>query len=155
MGKDFRFKVHDDSDRAEVFMKVFGRLEVCVTNIVPEVANLPGFDEPQRVYKLDLNEITFDEQKALINHISDKFNLNPTLVDKQIAERGVPILASERTLIVENPQRWIDISDDYPDDDEEEFDISECYQMDDGYCMLAGSEFCDWECPFDWSEDDD
>lgn len=31
--------------------------------------------------------------------------------------------------------------------DEAEFDLMSCGKMEDGTCMLAGTEFCDWECP--------
>lgn len=38
---------------------------------------------------------------------------------------------------------------DYEQDDEDNFDkaLSECGVMSDGLCSMAGSEFCDWECP--------
>lgn len=34
--------------------------------------------------------------------------------------------------------------DDYEDYEEPE---EECYMTPDGYCMAAGSEHCDWDCP--------
>jgi hypothetical protein len=37
-----------------------------------------------------------------------------------------------------------DYDDDEPDDDEE-FD---CHMGPDGSCGLAGTEECDWECPY-------
>lgn len=46
---------------------------------------------------------------------------------------------------------WDDDSDDCDiDDEEDEFEnaISECGQIRGGGCMLAGTEFCDWDCPF-------
>ncbi len=36
-----------------------------------------------------------------------------------------------------------------PELDEEEFD---CHLMDDGQCLAAGSEDCDWNCPYRDSE---
>lgn len=35
-------------------------------------------------------------------------------------------------------------------DDEDTFEdlMSECGQTSEGGCMLAGTEYCDWECPF-------
>lgn len=36
------------------------------------------------------------------------------------------------------------------DDDQPEFEdlwMDECGMMPDGYCMLAGTEWCDWDCP--------
>lgn len=40
--------------------------------------------------------------------------------------------------------------DDYDEpeiDDDEAFLSFECGMMADGYCSMAGSEECDWECP--------
>lgn len=38
--------------------------------------------------------------------------------------------------------------DDDPDfDDEDEEGWDECGMMPDGYCTMAGSEWCDWDCP--------
>src|SRR5688500_11556702 len=136
MAKDFKVKVFDGTKRAETFTKVFERTEVCVLSPLPVLAALPCFDEPQIVFMLDLHEITHEERQRLVNHISNEFNLNPMLVDNQIAQNGVPILASECTLTIENPQVWIDLDDemnlteldvvfsdwdddDYEDDDDE------------------------------------
>jgi hypothetical protein len=33
-------------------------------------------------------------------------------------------------------------------EDEWERAMSECGMMADGYCSAAGSEYCDWDCPF-------
>lgn len=40
--------------------------------------------------------------------------------------------------------------DDYGDefDEFEDDDDFDCHMTPDGYCELAGSEECDWECPF-------
>jgi len=43
-----------------------------------------------------------------------------------------------------------DYEDDFePDEDEEEFD---CHLMPNGQCLAAGSEDCDWNCPYRDSE---
>ncbi|HYE72702.1 MAG TPA: hypothetical protein VEF04_05200 [Blastocatellia bacterium] len=40
-------------------------------------------------------------------------------------------------------------SDSEPDDDDAlEYLVSECGQDSEGYCNLAGTEYCDFECPF-------
>lgn len=37
-----------------------------------------------------------------------------------------------------------------------EDDDFDCYMIPDGYCMAAGSEYCDFECPYrDMPEDND
>ena len=47
-----------------------------------------------------------------------------------------------------------DDEDDYYDienaDEEDEWEnaMMDCGKMPDGTCTLAGSEFCDWDCPF-------
>lgn len=38
-----------------------------------------------------------------------------------------------------------DFEDDEPEEEDDGYD--ECGMMDDGLCMQAGSEWCDWECP--------
>lgn len=48
-------------------------------------------------------------------------------------------------------QQWAD--DNMAEEDADNFDpvedaMADCGLTDDGYCMLAGTEYCDWECPF-------
>ena len=39
--------------------------------------------------------------------------------------------------------------DDEPtDEDALELLMMECGKTRDGYCQMAGTEYCDWECPF-------
>lgn len=51
-------------------------------------------------------------------------------------------------------QPW-DANDPYPGDDPDPMDEAEleCGLGGDGQCMLAGTEHCDFECPFRNSED--
>lgn len=39
-------------------------------------------------------------------------------------------------------------TEDEPVFDDDEFDDDECGMTSDGTCLLAGSEFCDWDCPY-------
>jgi hypothetical protein len=41
------------------------------------------------------------------------------------------------------------VEDDEPDD----FDGGECGLMPDGTCSLAGTEWCDWDCPYSDEEE--
>ena len=43
----------------------------------------------------------------------------------------------------QSPSDAADFDDDYIDDEE-----ADCGMMDDGICQLAGSEYCDFDCPF-------
>jgi hypothetical protein len=107
MGKDFKVRINPESARALTFMTVFGRLEVCVESPFPALATLPGFDEAQEVYKLDLEQIRPDERERLVNLLAVTFDLDKAEVLALLDERGVPILARECTLVIENPQRWL------------------------------------------------
>jgi hypothetical protein len=47
------------------------------------------------------------------------------------------------------PSPPFDLDDEFFDDGPDEYDpADECGMTADGYCMLAGSEWCDFECPF-------
>ena len=53
------------------------------------------------------------------------------------------------------PTPYPDNDFDYDDDADtcdlcglENCQCQECGMLDDGTCMLAGTEFCDWDCPF-------
>jgi hypothetical protein len=41
-----------------------------------------------------------------------------------------------------------DFADDFDEQDELEDAMQNCGMMQNGICMKAGSEECDWECPF-------
>lgn len=45
-----------------------------------------------------------------------------------------------------------EFDDEYGDDEPDEDDWLDCGLMDDGQCMNAGSEQCDFECPYRDSE---
>lgn len=43
-------------------------------------------------------------------------------------------------------------NDDYDFEDDELEDPTDCGLAPDGQCQLAGTEHCDWDCPFSSSE---
>lgn len=47
----------------------------------------------------------------------------------------------------ERDQAWID-SQMFDDEDREEDDDFDCGDIGDGYCCYAGTEWCDFECPY-------
>jgi len=104
MAKDFQVIVHDP-ERAADWTKIFGTNQVYVKSPIPYRANLPGYtNEP--VYDLDLDQYTEEQRQALIQHIADKFSLQPETVEAQIDKVGVPILARHCTAAIHNPLRW-------------------------------------------------
>lgn len=106
--KDFKVILSETSARADDFRAVFGRLEVCIQSPLPRLANLPGFDVPQRVYLLDLDALTEAEEARLVQHISTKLNVGVEDVILHLHNSGVPILADECVVVVDHPQRWMD-----------------------------------------------
>jgi len=107
MGKDFIVSIKPGTDRANDFLKVFGSLDVRVESFIPFLAELPGFDEPQKVYLLDLKWLTNLERRRLCLHLAGKFNIPVEEVESEIDDVGVPILDQDCYLILENPQRWV------------------------------------------------
>ena len=54
---------------------------------------------------------------------------------------------------IEETKEYLDLNfendgDDFTEDDAIERLMDECGLMHDGSCSMAGSEYCDWECPF-------
>lgn len=47
-----------------------------------------------------------------------------------------------------NLNRQRDDNEDFNDNDALEELLGECGKQRDGSCLYAGSEMCDWECPF-------
>ena len=107
MGKDFIVSLKPGTARADDFLKVFGSLDVRVDSFIPMLVELPGFEEPQKVYLLDLKWLTQRERERLTRHLAAKFNIPLEQVESEIDDVGVPILDQDCYLIVENPQRWL------------------------------------------------
>lgn len=82
-------------ERKAQWESIFGSATVPVISIIPEMANLPGFYEPQRVFKLDLSIITNEHRAKLVAFIAGKFNIPVEVVSDQLEDHGVPILAED------------------------------------------------------------
>lgn len=102
------FWVHVHGPRAADFEKVFGRPMVPVTTPLPHAAFLPGFDEPQLVYLLDLEWATEQGyRQALVEHAAERFGIPADEVDADLERVGMPILESDTSLVIHNAQRWV------------------------------------------------
>jgi hypothetical protein len=44
--------------------------------------------------------------------------------------------------------------EDYWDEDSLNSQLMNCGMTREGFCMLAGTEHCDWDCHIDWSDED-
>lgn len=87
-------RVHE-LERLAFCQAIFGRDEMPVVSLIPQMATLPGYDEPQMVYELDLKAVTDEQRQRLIDVLADKFDLSPELVADELDRHGVPILASD------------------------------------------------------------
>jgi hypothetical protein len=104
--RDFWVSVH--GPRAADFEKVFGSSTVAVQSPGTRLAKLPGFDKPQEVYLLDLDWAAEQGRRdALVEHLAQRFGIPAADVDRTLDQEGVPILASDTTVAIHNPQRWI------------------------------------------------
>lgn len=108
MGRDFHAVVDKHTERGTAWKYIFGRFDVCIVSPQPQLAELPGFDEPQPVYLIDLDLLTSQEMNRLVYYLSGKFSQPPEQVRQEIKKHGVPILADECTVVIENPLRWFD-----------------------------------------------
>ena len=107
MGTKHMVVISEGSERADDFMAVLGRLDVPVESPLPVMVDLHGFDEPQRAYMLDMTQLTAVEFRTLVDRLAAKFGADPDMVAFQLRTRGLPILATECTLVSNTPY-WLD-----------------------------------------------
>jgi len=82
-------------ERRAFWERVFGKDQVPIVSFVPQAAKLPGFDEPQLVYMLDLKAISEEQRGRLVEAIAEKFEIAADVVNDTLDEHGVPILMSD------------------------------------------------------------
>jgi hypothetical protein len=83
-------------ERAGSFERVFGTAKVPVLSFLPELADLPGFDEPQPVYLIDLTWVAHEGHRdALVEFLAARFGLPRETVDADLELYGMPILAAD------------------------------------------------------------
>ena len=103
---DFTVTIHDSSERADMWQRIFGTLTVPVESAIGDWVFLPNFDEPQKVYKLKMSEISDEEYGKLVDEIAKKFDAPRSEVQLSFEIQGLPILADECTLTINRPYKW-------------------------------------------------
>jgi hypothetical protein len=106
MTHDFWVIVH--GDRESLFRSVFGDNRVPIESPVGEWMTLPDMGGPQYAYKLALKAITPDQRRKIVAHIAQRFGYPEQEVDHDLETEGMPILARDASVVVYNPQRWLD-----------------------------------------------
>jgi hypothetical protein len=106
MPGDFTLTCHDPIRAAE-WRETFGTESLPVRSPVPELARLPGFDLPQRVYLLDWASLSEHQQTAAVRAVAAKWGIPAWEVRRDIDRDGFPLLADGCSLMVTNPARWV------------------------------------------------
>ena len=106
MSKDFTVTINHPQRRLEL-LEVFGTARLHIKSIYPELATLPGCDEPQLVYYLDLIYLRPDQRRRLFRQLAARFNLTEAQVKRELKKQQVPIPAAECTLTIQNPHKWL------------------------------------------------
>lgn len=100
------FFVYIDGERGAEWERVAGTRRFPVRSPIPALAALPGYQTPQRVYLLALDQVEPSRRARILVHLAVKFGLNEAEAAAEIAQAGIPILADQCSVVVHNPQRW-------------------------------------------------
>lgn len=92
-----RFRVRILGPRGEEWQRVLGRAEFGVLSPAAVLLDSPAGRRPH--YLLDLAELSAAERQRLEQHLAAKFGLSLAEVRREVAERGVPILADDCHLV--------------------------------------------------------
>ncbi len=104
MASDFMVTVH--GERAKDWEAVFGTTTLPVRAPHPYPASVPGKGFTM-VYDLDLDLVTPEQRERLVGHLATRFGLTEREVERDIERQGVPLLAEDCSVAVQNPQRWM------------------------------------------------
>lgn len=107
MSSDFRVHI-TDPQRAAAFERALGTSTVYVKTPIPEKAILPGYPDGAPVFLLDLTAYSAEDIVRLADEIAGKWGLSRQSVLNDIYRDGIPILDEACTVIIHNPQRWVD-----------------------------------------------
>lgn len=140
-----------NEERKAFWLETIGTDSVEVESIIPTLVNLPGLGpKPVVILKIDsLSEQQFDR---LAEALAEKFKTELEFTRGVIKREGVPILFED--IMLASDQIHMYMGDlDYEEEEDFYYDeidrsMDECGKTREGICMLAGTEFCDFECPF-------
>lgn len=86
-----------DPGRRREWVAILGSDTMPLKSMLPTRVNLPGI-ENALVYELDLEALTDEQRRRMVDHIALKFDLTPEFVETRLEEEGVPILAQDVTV---------------------------------------------------------
>lgn len=89
--------------RGDWWESMLGSRSVPVKGWLPERARLPGFNQPQLVYMLDLDAFTDEQRETLAREVGGKFGLSIEEARRELEEHGMPVLAEGCTVSTDTP----------------------------------------------------
>jgi len=105
MSHPFWLIVH--GDREATFVRVYGTNRVPIKEPIGHYAKLPGLSQPQFVYDLALDQLTDDQRRRLVLHLARTFYYTVADAERWLNAEGVPLLARDATVEIDEPQRWL------------------------------------------------
>jgi hypothetical protein len=84
-----------ESTRYADWLKVFGGATVEVTAALPHVAQVRG--ETKEVFLLNLKALDDSQRRRLVEHLSERFGESCEDIERELDERGLPILTDDTT----------------------------------------------------------
>jgi len=108
------FNVTINGPRGNEWERIAGTRRFAVTSPIPFLAHLPGFDEPQPVYLVDLAELDPATLARIVSHLGEKFALTAEEAYAELCAVGIPIWAEDCIVAIHNLMKWFG-PDDYAD----------------------------------------
>jgi hypothetical protein len=103
--KDFTATIRKGSPREQEWLKVLGGNVAILRSPIPTWRTLPSGNA--LCFELDLQALTGDQRKRLVQHLAEKFSVPAEEVEADLGTIGVPILDEDVTVTVFNPMRWV------------------------------------------------
>jgi len=107
MHGDFQATI-TDPERAKDFVAVFGSSTVDIVGPIPTINRAAGLHGERRFYHVDLSVYDAATIERLVQHVAAKFKLPVAEVRRDLPTHGLPILASECTISINNPGVFMD-----------------------------------------------
>lgn len=105
MRPDFEIIVNDEA-RAREFQDIMGSNILPVKSPQPSMGTLPGM-KGKKFYLLDVAKLTPYHCIKLARHLAETFGLEPDQVHDDMTKNGVPVLAEDCTVVINNPMKWL------------------------------------------------
>lgn len=95
-----------NGERGDEWERICGTRRFPVTTWEPLKADLPGKPNAD-IYILNLLLMESETLDKVTAHLAQKFGLSPQEANLEIVQKGIPILAENVTVVLNDPQRWV------------------------------------------------